>query len=51
MKKKLIDLVLGGRPNFVKVPLLISLLGKEKKIEIRIILTNQHYSLELKRFF
>ena len=51
MKKKLIDIVLGGRPNFIKVPLLISLLKKEKKIEFRIILTNQHYSFELKKVF
>ena len=31
MKKKLIDIVLGGRPNFIKAPLLISLLKKKKK--------------------
>ena len=51
MKKKFIDIVIGGRPNFVKIPLLISYIKKIKAISLRLILTNQHYSFELKKTF
>lgn len=48
MKKKLVDIIVGARPNFIKVAPLFSLLKNDKKysqyFNYRLIHTGQHYS-------
>lgn len=52
MKKHKIILVGGARPNFMKVAPLYGILKKDKKLELCLVHTGQHYSQNLSdRFF
>ena len=48
---KLIDLIVGTRPNFIKITLLINLLKKTKGIKTRLIHTGQHFNKEMSSLF
>lgn len=48
---KLIDLIVGTRPNFIKIALLINSLKKTKGIKTRLIHTGQHFSKEMSSSF
>lgn len=50
MSKKMIDLIVGARPNFVKCTVLYKVL-KQRGIKVRLIHTGQHYNRNMSDIF
>ncbi len=50
-KKKKIAIVVGARPNFVKISSLVSLLEKHKFFEYQLFHTGQHFDFEMSGIF
>lgn len=51
MKKKLLTLVVGARPNFVKAAPLIEALEKGNRFDVRLIHTGQHFDDNMSKVF
>ncbi len=49
--KKLLTLVVGARPNFVKAAPLMEALQKEERFELRLIHTGQHFDANMSKVF
>lgn len=43
MKNKIIDVVAGARPNFMKVAALFAVVEKFPSLDLRLVHTGQHY--------
>ena len=52
LKKKIkIIIIVGSRPNFIKVPFLINELKRKKRVEMVLVHTGQHYDFEMSQVF
>ena len=48
--KKFVDIIVGARPNFIKIYKLIKIFKKKNK-NFRLVHTGQHYNLNVRCFF
>jgi len=51
MNKKLIDIVAGARPNFMKVAALFTIVEKFPALDLRLVHTGQHYDATMSDAF